>query len=150
MRELDDFAGRWALERRIEDRRAGQVLRLEGRVTLAPTAGGLDVAEEGRLQLPDGTSLAAVRRYRWHRAGPVIAVDFDDGRPFHQFDPAVPRALAEHFCGADSYRVTYDFTAWPRWTVTWQVGGPRKNYVSESRLAFEGACTGTLPERRLA
>ena len=54
-------------------------------------------------------------------------VDYADGRPFHEFDPARPRAA--HWCDPDDYRVRYDFTRWPLWRAEWEVRGPRKDYL---------------------
>ena len=39
-----------------------------------------------------------------------------------------------HDCPPDSYRVRYDFRAWPRWQAEWRVTGPRKDYGIVSRF----------------
>ena len=99
----------------------------------APEAGGLRYHERGDLILPGGQRMAGERRYLWRAQGTQIAVDFDDGRPFHVFDPADPRA--HHACPPDSYDVRYAFGDWPRWQAMWRVQGPRKDYVMESLFA---------------
>lgn len=84
--------------------------------------------EQGQLLTGQGPGLAASRRYNWRLEGSDIAVDFDDGRPFHRFDPMGATASASHDCPPDRYEVRYDFTAWPVWSTRWQVMGPRKDY----------------------
>jgi hypothetical protein len=130
---LQDFAGRWTLERRILDRRAGAEGRFDGRAELTPDGAGLAYVERGVLTLGVGTPMTAERRYHWTQAeGGQIAVAFVDGRPFHSFDPTAGTAEAAHWCDPDDYRAHYDFTAWPLWRVVWQVRGPRKDTRMES------------------
>lgn len=132
-RSLDDFRGRWRLEREIVDLRAEATSRLEGVADLAPCEVGLRYEERGRLHLPDGQVLTAVRRYLWQEAGGRIVVTFEDGRAFHDFDPTARGPQAVHFCDPDDYAVRYDFTGWPMWTAAWRVRGPRKDYRMQSR-----------------
>jgi hypothetical protein len=129
---LEPFRGEWRLERRIEDRRAGETGVFLGRAVLTPAADGLVYAEAGELRLPGRAPLRAERRYLWAEAGGRIVVRFADGRAFHDFAPG-QEAAAEHLCGADLYRVRYGFAAWPEWTALWEVTGPRKDYALESR-----------------
>jgi hypothetical protein len=128
MPELQDFAGRWQIARRIEDRRAGAEGRFDGEANLTATPGGLLYHERGSLTLGAAPPMTAERRYLWSAApGGRIAVAFDDGRPFHSFTPA-GHAKATHCCAPDSYAVAYDFTRWPDWRASWTVRGPRKDY----------------------
>ena len=60
-------------------------------------------------------------------------VAFHDGRPFHRFAAGESGAGTDHLCGADLYRVAYDWSAWPDWRAVWEVTGPRKDYRMESR-----------------
>lgn len=129
---LGDFEGLWRIERRIRDLRAGTGGTLVGFATFRPEAGGLRCEERGRLSYGGGPSLEAARDYLWLPDSPGrIAVRFADGRPFHAFDLG-PAAQADHWCDPDSYRVDYEFSGWPVWTMVWAVRGPRKDYVSES------------------
>ena len=49
-------------------------------------------------------------------------------------DPlADPSPRTVHLCAPDRYEVAYDFTAWPHWSATWTVEGPRKDYVMTSQ-----------------
>lgn len=135
MRVAGDFAGRWRIDRHIDDRLAGQTGWFEGAAELTPDGKGqLAWAERGLLRLGQGPAFEARRDYLWVFDAAGIEVLFPDGRPFHRFVPEGRAAGTDHPCGADLYRVTYDFTAWPVWTARWQVSGPRKDYVMESRL----------------
>ena len=83
--------------------------------------------------------MQAERRYLWREAGARVEVFFEDGRPFHSFDPDEPRPAADHWCDPDSYSVHYDFSTWPAWTSEWQVSGPRKDYTMHSAYRRESS-----------
>ena len=134
MPELADFKGRWRLTRRIDDRRAGHRAHFEGIATFHEDGPGLRLREEGVLRLPGQSPIAATRSYLWRTEGDWIDVRFDDGQPFHRFDPCAPRPTARHPCGEDLYHVRYDFRGWPIWDAVWHVAGPRKDYDLQSRL----------------
>lgn len=127
---LADFEGLWRLERRIEDR-LGPGGLMTGEARLTPDAEGLVYDETGALRLGDGAPFAATQRYLWRESGDGIELRFADGRFFHRF--ALARPEAEHPCGADLYKVRYDFAAWPDWRAEWRVTGPRKDYVMATR-----------------
>ena len=131
-RVLSDFPGRYAITREIEDIHAGQVLRFVGEAEISRFEDGAVYAETGKMTFPNGQSFQSERRYRWRNDGALVRVCFDDGRRFHDFDPAVGGAASEHRCGEDLYRGGYDFSDWPRWSLTWSVSGPRKAYRSQS------------------
>ncbi|MGR3571365.1 DUF6314 family protein [Brevirhabdus sp.] len=128
-----DFIASWALHKRIEDHGAGTTATFEGRCLIAPHAPDptyLALEETGRMFLPGQPPLAGSRRYLW-RADPAgrVEVAFDDGRPFHRIDLTQDAPSDTHRCDPDTYRVTYDFTSFPRWRAVWRVTGPRKNYT---------------------
>jgi hypothetical protein len=136
---VDSFAGRWRLERRIEDRRAGRIGRLAGEARFAPAPGGLAYHEEGTLAFEGGAPMRAERRYLWRDGGAgTIEVLFEDGRLFHRFDAEDLSPGASHACDPDAYRVRYDFRAWPRWRAEWHVTGPRKDYAMVSSYSPAG------------
>lgn len=130
-----DFLGLWRLDRAIDDRLAGTAGRFEGTARFVAQGDGLLYREEGTLRLGDGPPLAAHRAYlwRWERDG--VLVSFPDGRPFHRFRPEGASEGTDHPCGADLYRVAYDFAAFPRWAAEWRVEGPRKDYRMRSDYA---------------
>jgi hypothetical protein len=121
-RTLSDFLGRWAFERAIEHA-DGSRATVTGRATFTPDGDGLLQEEIGQMSLGGAPPLTTTRRYLW-RGG--LAVRFDDGRAFHTVPPDGGRA--EHWCEPDRYIVSYDFSRWPKWTTTWTVRGPRKDY----------------------
>lgn len=137
-RFLDAFLGLWSVSRRIEDRRGGQEGAFRGTARFAVAGEGVNDAadedgtgrlryhEDGTLTLGRGMPLRATRDYLWRLADGRIVVDHGDGRVFHAFDPAQPRA--EHLCGQDLYQVEYDFSRWPQWRTIWVVSGPAKDY----------------------
>lgn len=131
--QLNDFIGKWRLDRVIEDRLASQRGRFEGHARFTLLGQALKYREEGQLRLGSGPAMAAFRDYVWRDEGGRIAVDYGDGRVFHSFDPAEP--VARHICTPDDYRVRYDFSRWPDWQAEWTVSGPRKDYTMISRYA---------------
>jgi hypothetical protein len=56
---LADLEGRWSLERRIDDRRAGLRGRLSGTSVWRADAGGLVQEETGTLHYGDATPIRA-------------------------------------------------------------------------------------------
>lgn len=132
---LDDFAGRWILERVIDDRLAGERLTAAGQAVFVQDTSGLVYDEKTELTLADGRRLTGRRRYLW-RAEPEggIAVLFEDGRMFHRIAPGTACPRDSHDCAPDFYRGAYDFSRWPEFMVTWQVKGPRKDYRMDTLL----------------
>lgn len=130
---LADFAGRWRIARRIDDRMAGRVGRLAGMAVFSPQGDGLRYVETGLLRFPGQPALEARQSYCWREDGQGVAVAFSDGRPFHRFALTGAASQAAHWCDPDRYEVRYDFAAWPDWSARWKVAGPRKDYVSVTR-----------------
>lgn len=134
--QLSDLEGIWKIERRIDDFRAGHILRFRGQARFRPDDAGLHYSETGQLELPDGSRLRAERSYLWREQAGRIVVLFPDGRAFHDFTP--DRAEACHLCVADEYRVRYDFSGWPEWRAEWAVRGPAKDYAMVSHYRRPG------------
>jgi hypothetical protein len=126
---LADFLGEWNFRRLIADPDGRETGRAEGVLRFVPDEGGLAAEEQGVLRLQDGTVLNGARRTLWRQEAGRLCLYFADGRPFHDFDPALEKPGARHDCPPDLYDVAYDFTAFPRWRSTWRVTGPRKDYV---------------------
>lgn len=127
-----DFAGDWRLARVIDDRRAGQAGVFDGTARFTPASGNLlTYTEEGKLRIGTAPAMTATRTYAWAFDADHVRVSFADGRAFHSF-PHAGGAGQDHPCGADLYRVTYDFARWPDWQTCWTVIGPRKDYTMTS------------------
>ncbi|MEP3345455.1 MAG: DUF6314 family protein [Litoreibacter sp.] len=135
---LDQFEGKWKLARVIEDRRNGFEGRFSGYATFT-RSGPLELqyVEEGELVYGKQPAMIATRRYTWRGfegedAG-KIAVEFEDGRPFHNI--ALDRLMPDddHHCDPDYYQVSYDFMHWPKWETDWRVLGPSKDYRMSSQ-----------------
>lgn len=125
--ELSDLAGQWHVDRVIRHQ-GGLDARFYGKAQWVIGTDRAEYFENGQLQMPDGSSFHAERRYHWDAD---LNVFFADGRFFH----AVPAGGGQttHFCDPDTYDVTYSFQNWPCFDVKWCVKGPRKDYVSETR-----------------
>lgn len=121
-RILTDFTGEWLIERQIEQIGA-PAARFTGQAVFVRDGADLAYTEVGVLQILGQPPMHATRRYRWDAN---LNVYFDDGRFFH----TVPSngGATQHWCDPDQYDVSYDFSAWPHWSSTWKVQGPRKNY----------------------
>lgn len=132
----DDFHAHWQLRRFIDDRYGNQKGDLRGAVGFREAGENrLKYNEFGKIRFGEGPILEANRSYLWDFRQSDIAVSFEDGGPFHRFTPEGKVAGTDHPCGDDDYRVAYDFTAWPDWTATWTVTGPRKDYTSVSHYS---------------
>ncbi|MEM7319371.1 MAG: DUF6314 family protein [Pseudomonadota bacterium] len=126
---IADFAGRWHLSRRIDDQLSGQVITGEGAAVVSSVQSSYCYDEELTLQTAGQRPMAAHRRYVWRPSGCGVTIWFEDGRFFHDLKLSETHPKAHHDCAPDIYDVAYDFSAWPIWSVTWTVVGPRKNYV---------------------
>ena len=129
------LVGEWRMSRTIEDRLAGATSRVEGRLQLSVVdPDRIHWHEDGRWQQASGD--VEVERTLWivREAEDNWWVRFEDGREFH---PWAPGASVVHDCSPDTYRgvVAGDER---RWTVRWDVSGPRKDYTMTTVLVPEG------------
>ena len=128
-----DFVGDWRIERRIHDRMLNHEVRFTGLARFTDQGfNTLGYVETGELFIPDQKSITATREYRWSFVEGEVFVSYSDGSPFHSFHPSSESWGARHLCGPDVYDVKYDFRKWRKWTMTWEVKGPRKDYRSIS------------------
>ena len=125
---FDDFLGEWLISRQIDSSSPGQSGEFVGRAVFDPSPFGFHYRETGQLTTDSGHEMRAERRYHWHRRGQGAEVRFADDRTFHVVDLTAQQPTATHDCPPDWYEGAYDFRHWPRWTVRWQVRGPRKDY----------------------
>ncbi|MCR9111010.1 DUF6314 family protein [Marivita sp. XM-24bin2] len=123
---LQNFIGLWSVSRVISDHFSASTGTFHGTACFTAAKHGLAYIETGKLQLAGQPPFHAERRYHWHQDENGLHVSFDDGRPFHSFDPDNPEA--SHWCDPDTYEVTYEFDDWPHWRTIWNVSGPRKAY----------------------
>ena len=135
MLEPDDFIGRWTITRQITDFRIIESGTLEGEAQFAPQDGGLLYTERGTLRFAGGAPMVAERSYLWTFTDEAVLVAYADGAAFHSFARTGGAEATPHLCGADMYRGTYSFAAFPDWQVTWSVKGPRKDYRSVTHYA---------------
>ncbi|MEM7506346.1 MAG: DUF6314 family protein [Pseudomonadota bacterium] len=127
---LSFFAGKWQMVRIIENVPEGVIGEFWGEAEFTPDGQGLTCAETGVLRFK-GHDYHAERGSLWRfPAEGHVEVQYEDGRPFHDFIAEDPEAV--HHCGDDLYRVSYDFGA-NAWTSVWDVRGPDKDYVMTTR-----------------
>lgn len=129
-----ELLGSWSLDRRIEDHRSGALLHVTGTTVLERTGvGEVRWQEEGRLERADGHRAPVSRVLRILRAGDDgWSVHLPDGAPFHRWEVDAPLV---HLCGRDVYRGRMELSGALRWSLTWQVTGPAKDYRSTSVLS---------------
>jgi len=132
MIRLADLEGRWRLDRRIEDRRAGIIGRFEGEAVWHADGAGLRQEETGLLHFGTAPPMQASRVYLWRESETGLEVFFEDGRPFHSL--SADRLQDRHWCDPDTYDVTYQLATWPDWHQVWDVTGPRKDMRLTSRF----------------
>lgn len=137
VRGLAEFIGIYGVTRVIEDARAGAQSRFDGQAVIERDADGAVYVETGALRV-NGQRFEAERRYLWRAQPARIFVSFADGTAFHDFDPALGGQASAHLCGDDMYRGGYNFGDWPRWSLTWDVTGPRKDYRSVTQYVPHG------------
>ncbi|WP_193369185.1 DUF6314 family protein [Pelagibius marinus] len=131
--DLKEFLqGSWALERRLDDRRAGQQGRLSGQALFAPLEGDLLYREEGRLTIGEHVG-PAEQSYRY--SFPALdraTVHFRDGRFFHDLDLSSGTWACTHLCDPDRYQGEFSVLDADTWRVIWHVTGPRKDLTLDS------------------
>jgi hypothetical protein len=124
--------GEWSLERRVQDRRAGHDGRLTGGAAFTAEGESLLYREQGRLVIGDhdGPALQSYR-YTFATAGRA-AVQFGDGRFFHDLDLTTGAWHCTHLCDPDRYQGAFTVPDADSWRVVWTVAGPRKDLVLDS------------------
>lgn len=127
---LSFFAGRWQMVRIIENVPEGVIGEFWGEAEFAPDGEGLSCQEAGVLRFK-GHDYHAERGSLWRfPTDGRVEVQYEDGRPFHDFIADEPEAV--HQCGDDLYRVSYAFAP-DAWTSIWDVRGPAKDYIMTTR-----------------
>ncbi|MFB6438767.1 DUF6314 family protein [Streptomyces sp. NPDC056411] len=139
------LTGRWSIDRTVHDLRTGTEGSFRGSALFRPgTAadgvpdGVLLHREEGQLTW-DGTASPATRTLRLRpRPDGTAAVDFADGRPFHDLDLTTGRWTTVHPCAADRYEGTFTVVSADEWHLEWRVSGPAKDQLLRSVYRRQG------------
>lgn len=136
---LDWLEGQWRISRRVESENA----TLHGSATFSRIADDvLDYAEKGLLTLHNGQTIRASRRYTFLARGESVVIEFADGpdlgKPFVEllFNPStagVLRAADTHYCGEDTYSVTFQMSLPDAYETDIAVSGPSKSYRAITR-----------------
>ena len=123
------LAGRWSVERSIEDSRSGQAAAFAGQAGFIPEQEGrLVLEEEGGLSYA-GHSGPARRRLVYEGVENGMAmVYFAGGRFFVDLDLRGGAWRAVHDCGADRYEIVTAVRSSREVEELWRVRGPSKRY----------------------
>jgi hypothetical protein len=132
--------GKWNFGRQM----SGQGC-MSGSASFVQTApGGLSYQESGLHQLAQGETVGFYQQYFYRHEGEDLIVRFADNRPFHALEfyraSGVLHADAHHLCGADTYKGRYIFHDSDRFSLIWDVRGPKKNYIIETEYKRQGSC----------
>ena len=132
--------GLWHLTRRIEG-----YGRMEGVAAFTQTSPeDLSYKEQGLHSLPDGGTLEFFQNYIYRLEREGLFARFADLRPFHGLqlypDGSALKTASMHLCGADIYRGEYVFEEDNRFSLRWDVQGPKKNYVIQTDYVRQGLC----------
>jgi hypothetical protein len=123
---IELLAGRWTVERRLDDRRSGRAGAFTGTADFAPDGEGLRGTERGRIRF-GGHEGPAARELSIAPAAGGWLVAFADGRPFHALDLAGGACAVGHVCGDDRYEGEYRLGDRDTLEVRWRVTGAGKD-----------------------
>ncbi|MGF6832953.1 hypothetical protein QF015_001118 [Paenarthrobacter sp. TE4293] len=130
------LAGSWSVERTLLDRASGTQGTFTGvvRYSLKP-GGGLDYREDGTMHWPTHSG-PAFREYVLLPGATPESMDvfFPDGRPFHAMSFTEQGNQDTHWCDPDDYRVKYVYAGPDAFSFRWDVHGPAKDLLLESRM----------------
>lgn len=138
---FESLRGTWQLQRHL-----GTQGHMQGVAYFRPYGEGiLHYQEEGKATLGPGNTFAAHREYAYVYDQGTIAVCFWDkkqqqpARLLHPLQFYIPQATdpplmatGTHKCADDRYQAHYRFVNPKQFRLTYQVKGPRKDYVLTS------------------
>jgi len=130
----ETLLGAWTLARTIEDRRLEEDSTVHGVLELDEKRPGLIRWQERATWRRTGGDVAVSRGLLLARTDDGWWVRFEDGADFHPWAPGKP---VLHDCAPDTYRGEVSGTP-ERWTVTWEVTGPGKDYTMTTVLTPGG------------
>lgn len=125
--------GGWNIQREIKP---GGRFKGKGVFTFS-AANELSYHEQGQMMLESGEVLDAGRQFTYRLENERIAVYYADGPDagalFHTLTfESERRARGENLCKEDFYAAEYVFELPEKFTLTYTVNGPKKDYTSES------------------
>ena len=123
------FQGDWQLVRIVENVREGVIGEVWGQAAFTYDGAGLKCVETGVLRF-SGQDYHTGRTSLWRFDGDRIEVQYEDGRPFHDFLTRDPIAL--QIDGDARYEIVYDFQP-GTWISRWQMLGPGTEYLMTTR-----------------
>ena len=124
------FSGQWQMVRIIENVGTGVIGEVWGQAEFQPDQLGLTCLESGVLRF-QGADYHTGRTSLWRfGANGQVEVQYEDGRPFHDFLIRAPIAL--QFSGEDRFEIRYDFHP-GTWTSSWEMSGPSGTYLMTTR-----------------
>jgi Family of unknown function (DUF6314) len=128
--------GRWRLERRLDDHRAGVCGTFTGEAEFAATddPAMLRYTERGELRFGGHTGPARRALVLWALPDGTADVRFADGGEFYVLDLRSGQWTARHGCGADEYVVSYQVIAAGWLEERWHAFGPSKAYETVTTL----------------
>ena len=124
------FEGQWQMVRIIENVTEGVIGEVWGQAEFSRDDKGLTCVETGVLRF-GGTDYHTGRVSLWRfPGGDKIEVQYEDGRPFHDFLTRDPIALK--IDGDARYEIVYDFEP-KTWISRWQLLSPGREYMMTTR-----------------
>jgi len=124
------FAGQWQMVRIIENLPEGVIGEVWGQADFVEDGEGLTCVENGVLRF-SGRDYHTGRVSLWRFGeGGHIEVQYEDGRPFHDFLTRDPIALS--IDGEARYQIAYEFDD-DTWTSHWELLGPDADYQMTTR-----------------
>ncbi|MEL7468100.1 MAG: DUF6314 family protein [Pseudomonadota bacterium] len=122
--------GPWHMIRIIENVREGVIGEVWGDAEFVFDGEGLTCIENGVLRF-QGTDYHTGRVSLWRfRAGDKVDVQYEDGRPFHDF--LTQRPIALKIAEDARYEISYDFEP-KTWLSRWKMLGPNSDYEMTTR-----------------
>ena len=124
------FEGPWQFVRIIENVREGVIGEVWGQAEFVFDGQGLTCLENGVLRF-NGHDYHTGRVSLWRFEDEErIEVQYEDGRPFHDFLTRDPIAL--QIREESRFEITYEF-GHGTWLSRWEMTGPGQNYMMTTR-----------------
>lgn len=123
--------GRWEFDRRIDDRLAGEHGTVTGTAEFVNESDGRVRWTERGIMAWQARNVPVSRTLFLELRDDGWFVTFEDRRDFHRW---IPGEVVDHPCNADLYRGLVAATQTDRWTMTWEVRGPAKDYTMVTDL----------------